>query len=355
MQIIEKKTAEIKPYENNPRKNKQAVDAVANSIREFGFKVPIVIDRNNVIVAGHTRLKAAKRLGIKTVPCIIADDLTEEQVKAFRLADNKVSELAGWDYDLLGDELDGIFNIDMLDFGFSDSDFDSEEDPGKEDPPNEPTIYQYNLDDYDESRTAGWYQMPTLEPVDVCPNELIGFSEANVETRRDGIGVHFFIDDYKFHRIWQRPHFYIEKLIDYECCCTPDFSLYMDMPMAMKVWNVYRSRLIGQIMQDAGILVVPTLQWAEPETYDFCFDGIPKGSTVATSTEGVKRDEDAMKIWIDGMTEAMKRLEPKRILVCGDPIDFDYGNAEVKHYGNSLRERLYRHKERNDGQQRKEQ
>ena len=118
MQIIEKSITEITPYEKNPRKNDEAVEYVANSIKEFGFKVPIVIDKDGVIVAGHTRYKAAQELGLEKLPCIIADDLTEEQVKAFRLADNKVGELAEWDFDLLNDELDGIFDIDMSDFGF---------------------------------------------------------------------------------------------------------------------------------------------------------------------------------------------------------------------------------------------
>ena len=118
MDVIEKKLKDIKPYEKNPRKNDSAVDAVANSIREFGFRVPVVIDKDGVIVCGHTRYKAAKKLKLDTVPCVIADDLTEEQIKAYRLADNKVSELAEWDIDLLGEELDGIFDIDMSDFGF---------------------------------------------------------------------------------------------------------------------------------------------------------------------------------------------------------------------------------------------
>ena len=92
MEIIYKNINDLIPYENNPRLNDEAVEYVKNSIKEFGFKVPIVIDKDNVIIAGHTRIKASKELGIKDIPCIIADDLTEEQVKAFRLADNKVAE-----------------------------------------------------------------------------------------------------------------------------------------------------------------------------------------------------------------------------------------------------------------------
>ena len=118
MQIYDKRLDEIKPYENNPRHNDNAVDAVANSIREFGFKVPLVVDSEGVIVAGHTRYKAAKKLGLDKVPCIIADDLTDEQVRAFRLADNKVGELATWDLDTLKVELDNIGDIDLSDMGF---------------------------------------------------------------------------------------------------------------------------------------------------------------------------------------------------------------------------------------------
>lgn len=118
MQIIEKKLADLIPYERNPRKNEQAVAQVANSIREFGFKVPIVVDKNNVIVAGHTRYKAAQQLQLEKVPVIIADDLTDNQVKAFRLADNKTGELADWDFEMLEQELQGILDLDMSDFGF---------------------------------------------------------------------------------------------------------------------------------------------------------------------------------------------------------------------------------------------
>ena len=127
MKIINKKINEIKPYEKNPRRNDKAVKSVANSIKEFGFKNPIIIDKNNVIVAGHTRYKACKELGLNEVPCIVADDLNDEQIKAFRLADNKVSEQAEWDFELLTDELDDILNIDMSDFGF-DVDFQEIED-----------------------------------------------------------------------------------------------------------------------------------------------------------------------------------------------------------------------------------
>ena len=116
IKIVEKQTTDLIPYENNARINDDAVEFVANSIKEFGFKNPIIIDNNNVIIAGHTRLKAAEKLGIKKVPCIVADDLTEEQIKAFRIADNSTAQIAEWDITKLQAELDAI-NFDMSSFG----------------------------------------------------------------------------------------------------------------------------------------------------------------------------------------------------------------------------------------------
>ena len=118
MTIVMKNIAEIKPYENNPRHNGSAIDAVASSIKEFGWKQPLVIDKDNVIVVGHTRWLAAKKLGLSEVPCLIASDLTDEQIAAYRLADNKTNELATWDFEKLKTELESISDIDMSQFGF---------------------------------------------------------------------------------------------------------------------------------------------------------------------------------------------------------------------------------------------
>ena len=120
MEIKDLKITDLKPYEKNPRMNDNAVPYVANSIKEFGFKVPIIIDKKNVIVAGHTRYKAAQQLGLETVPCIIADDLTPKQIKAFRLADNKTAEKAEWETEFLSDELKELLDVDMGAFGFED-------------------------------------------------------------------------------------------------------------------------------------------------------------------------------------------------------------------------------------------
>ena len=123
MNVIEKNIRELKPYKRNPRDIRDAIGPVSESIKMFGFKQPIVIDKDNVVVAGHVRLEAAKKLGMKKVPCVVADDLTEEEVKAYRLADNRTRDLSKWDSEKLIEELDKIeamgVGIDMGEFGFT--------------------------------------------------------------------------------------------------------------------------------------------------------------------------------------------------------------------------------------------
>jgi DNA modification methylase len=145
MNIVMKKTSELFEYENNPRNNEAAIDAVAASIKEFGFKVPIIITKDDVIIAGHTRLKASQKLGLATVPCIVADDLTEAQIKAFRLADNKTAELATWNFEKLEEELSHI-DMDMLRFGFEDLHSDVPDNASDDDfdPSEEITDTQYS-------------------------------------------------------------------------------------------------------------------------------------------------------------------------------------------------------------------
>ena len=139
MKIVEVDVNNIIPYKNNPRNNAKAIEKVANSIKEFGFKIPIVLDKNNVIVAGHTRLAAALALGYEKVPVIYADDLSEEQVKAFRIADNSTADMAGWDFVALDEELEKVADMDMDRFGFAEKIDESEIDalftePEKEEP-----------------------------------------------------------------------------------------------------------------------------------------------------------------------------------------------------------------------------
>lgn len=341
MEIESIRIEDIKPYENNPRLNDSAVEGVKESIKQFGFKIPMVIDKDNVIVCGHTRYKASKQLGLKEIPCIRADDLTDEQIKAFRIADNKVSEVAEWDIDKLSIELEDI-SLDMSSFGI---DLDAlspvdiqEDDDGYYGDERERTNKEYNLDliDYD-NLTDDFWQMPIIKNNNYIPDDLIGFNYAKSCKERN-CGVHFYVDDYQFERVWNCPERYVELLWEYDCVLSPDFSLYLDMPMPMKIWNIYRSRQIGAFFQSRGIKVIPTISWAEPETFEFCFQGIPKGSIVSVSTIGVKEKKTALDIWNAGMREMIKRIEPCAIVIYGGKLDFDYGDIKVVYFENKVTE-----------------
>lgn len=162
MEVKEMEIGALKPYANNPRNNDKAVEAVAESIREFGFKVPIVIDKDGTIVAGHTRYKAAQRLGLGSVPCIVADDLTPEQVKAFRLADNRTAELADWDFQALEEELKGLEGLfDMEGFGFDMKEIESEASKLKDEGA------EASEDGFDAEEALGEIDEPTTKPGDI--------------------------------------------------------------------------------------------------------------------------------------------------------------------------------------------
>ena len=327
------KIDEIVPYERNARNNAKAIPKVAESIKEFGLRGTIGLEsrENPVIVFGHTRVAACKSLGWAEIPdekIEYCDDLSADQIKAFRIADNKTGDIATYNKAMLREEVRGIKALDMSRFGV---DFKSKALPyGAE---RLKTDRAYNLEMVNRS-DCGRDGFPSIKGRMAKPAELQGFNYAKstpADAKAD-VGCHFFIDDYQFERLWQRPDAYLDVLKPYKCVLTPDFSLYMDMPDAMQQWNRYRSAALGNYWQRNGITVVPTLSWAQPSSYGFCFKGLPRHSTVATSTVGVARDEAARAVWRDGMREAMKRLEPRRVLLYGKDIGFDFGGCEVVEY-----------------------
>lgn len=250
MQIETVKIDDIIPYKNNPRFNDEAAGVVAKSIEQFGFKVPIIIDKNNVIVTGHTRLKAARLLGMAHIPCIRADDLNEDQINAFRIADNKVAEFSTWDFAKLEIELDKI-DLELSNFGIEnkpeeinaipeidieplDGDRSTEDDGGYYGDERERTFNTYNLEALDGLKcTDDYWQMPIIKNDGYIPKRLIGFNYAKTSKDKES-GIHFYLDDYQFERLWNNPGKYTDILKDYACILSPDFSLYMDMPMPMK-------------------------------------------------------------------------------------------------------------------------
>ena len=172
MEIKMMNVEDLIPYINNPRRNENAIDKVASSIKEFGFKVPIVIDKDKVVVTGHTRLLASKKLGLEQVPCVVADDLSKAQIKAFRLADNKVSEFSTWDMELLKVELEELeeLNFEVSDLGFefmsmdqldipTFDDFDDEdEEEEEEEETSSEGIIQYNIIFNNKEEQETWHE-----------------------------------------------------------------------------------------------------------------------------------------------------------------------------------------------------
>lgn len=343
MEIEKVKINDLLEYKYNAKEHPEwQIEQIANSIKEFGFNDPIAIDENNTIIEGHGRLYALQELGYDEVDCIRLSHLTEEQKKAYVLAHNKLTMNTDFDIDLLNIELDNIVNIDMSEFGFIETNEGLKEDDSEESPDEfhkETTLNQYNLNDYDAGRTEGFYNMPTIKGVDYVPKDLQGFNFvlSNCDNEK---GVHFFIDDYQFQRVWERPYFYIEKMAEVDCVFTPDFSLYTDMPISMQIWNVYRSRLIGQIMQDYGLIVIPTVSWTFEDSFKFCFDGLPKNATLAISVVGVKNDTEKLEIWTKGVDEMIKRLTPKNLLIYGEQVDYDFKNINVVYFKNKNIERV---------------
>lgn len=188
MKVEAKSIDEIKPYENNPRDNDDAVDAVANSIKEFGWQQPIVVDKDMVIIVGHTRYKAAKKLGMDKVPVVVASKLTPEQVKAYRLADNKVGELADWNLPKLNIELDDINDIDMSDFGF-DENFDDNIEEN-----NSFGVESNSVSNNAEQNYEPDYTENSYEP-DNTANTESNYTQSNTENNNEELDLNDFSDD----------------------------------------------------------------------------------------------------------------------------------------------------------------
>ena len=331
MQIIEKKIEEIKPYEKNARRNRRAISAVAESIKQFGFKNPIVIDKDGVIVCGHTRYKAAKRLKYKTVPCIMADDLTEEQIKAFRLADNKTGEIADWDYDKLEEEM---ASLEVEGFDWDAFGFDKETQEAEKQEQNERCAVwneanhkrMVNILNLEKAQYTGVgkYDIPEILPVYDLP-EIRGwlpFDYMLQDKEPEGKAIHFFINDFKFERIFNNPDKYIDRLKRYVCVASPDFSPYGDMPLATQIYNHYRKHWVGRYLQEHGVTVIPTIRAStDPRSLEWFLEGEPHNSIVIISS--MWTNNKAMQQAAETEYNMMKEvLQPSKIFIYGEKTKY---------------------------------
>ena len=150
----------------------------------------------------------------------------------------------------------------------------------------------------------------------------------SAKTRNRNAGVMFYQDDYKFERVWTNPMKYCSILASFPCVASTDFSLYVDMPLELQRWNVYRNRLLAACWQLHGVKMIPSVSWSTKESYDFCFDGIV-GGTVFISTVGVLNNSYSKQLWIDGAVEMVNRINPQCIIIYGHKIDFDFYDINV--------------------------
>ena len=254
------------------------------------------------------------------------------------IALNKIS--GDWDNDKVFEILDELdndkFDITLTGFEMADLDdfrFNDDTDNRYYGDAREQTYDLYRLNEYDETRAVGKYQLPTLEACSYVPDDLIGFNYVrSYKGSKKGVGVHFFLDDYQFERIWSNPFKQIERLKTFSCVLTPDFSTYADMPFAMQIWNLYRMRMIGQIMQDAGLNVIPTIRTFGEEPVDWCFEGIGQGGTIAFSTVGLEHEgKEFIELCQREVTLAIEILKPSCIINYGaDKVKLDYKDVPVK-------------------------
>ena len=186
---------------------------------------------------------------------------------------------------------------------------------------------------------TGQYNIPQIFPTQYEHCEWIGFNYASSCKNKEGKGVHFFLDDYQFIRLWTDIDRYIPMLIPYEYVMSPDFSMFTDFPKALQIYNHYRKHWIGAYMQQFGIKVIPTICWSTLESYEWCFDGEPVGGCVAVSSVGCMKNKKSKELFINGYLEMVKRLEPTQIIFYGNVPDECKGNiVRVKQFSEKFKE-----------------
>ena len=173
---------------------------------------------------------------------------------------------------------------------------------------------------------TGTYGIPPIQPEHCTVEGFIGFNYAKSCKLPYNKGVHFFIDDYQFTRCWATPDAYIDLLSNFKAVCTPDFSTYTDFPRAVQIYNHYRKHWLGAYWQQNGITVIPTISWANRDSFAWCFDGEPVGGVVAVSSVGTQLNKESRKLFMDGYNEMLARLQPERIFFYGLVPDQCAGN-----------------------------
>lgn len=188
---------------------------------------------------------------------------------------------------------------------------------------------------------VGPYGIPEIDPVTEYPaGNFIPMNYAKSEKHPENKNIHCFVDDYQFIRYWNNPDAYIPKLKQFRSICAPDFSTYTDMPVAMQIYNHYRKHWLAAYWQLHGITVYPTISWATPDSYSWCFDGEPKGGIVAVSSVGTQNSSESKRLFLQGYEEMMKQLSPTWVIFYGQvPAQCDWNVIRIEPHYNKIVER----------------
>ena len=363
MYLESRKIKDIHPYPGNPRINRDAIQPVMESIIKNGYRQRIIVDKDGVIIVGHTRFAALKKLGWKEIEVWVADDMTEEQVRDYRVRDNYTAEFADWDFDLLAREIEGM-DFDLSDFGIA-----SQEETDRNGKHQEyeyeyeevedvlPRLTHNVFENFDRDFTpvyTGKYDIPVMKPTQTTGDKFLRFCDwRSVDNYGDYI-AHFYYDDFKFINAWRDPDCYIERLQQFKAVVSANFSLYTDFPLTLQILSCYRRQWLAAYWQSLGIDVIPGVVWGEEKSYEFCFDGIPMRGTVAVS--GISKTYNRAwngkddNLWKKGYDEMMRRLEPTTVLFYGSVPDWAYGNIiKIPSFYDERRGMLNEMKQRKQG------
>ncbi|MCI6068239.1 MAG: DUF4417 domain-containing protein [Galactobacillus timonensis] len=325
---------DLKPAAYNPREELRPGDPeyenIKNSIQEFGYADAIVVNKDLTVIGGHQRLNVLKDLGYSDIE-VAQVDLTKKQEKALNIALNKIT--GRWDDNKLTDLFKDL-NADDFDLELTGFDIDEiDELIGDE---GEAIDYkgatQEQVSDIlnlgkAQFPGAGKYDIPIIQPVFEIPEgveDWIGFNYAMSEKEPEKKAVHFFVDDYQFERVWNRPDDYVDLLKRFKCVLAPDFSPYGDMPLAAQIWNHYRKHWCAAYWQSKGVNVIPTIRSStDKRSLSFYLDGEPRGGVIAYSSMWAKEaDEVTNDLFKSEWNKMIHILKPKTVIVYGNVLSF---------------------------------
>ena len=325
-------------YQNNSKiHTKEQIEHIANSIKEFGFNDPLGISGNdNVILEGNGRVEAAKLLGMTKIPCVRLDHLTKEEQQAYVITHNSTNLETGFDLDILQKEIDALPKYDFSMLGLNRIEIENLQHIND-------GFYKQLLNSQtkklvrNEFRIVGKYDLPIIHKDEIDLDKIKLFSYSNTkykDSRNKNKTIHFFVHDYRFESVYENAEYAVEKLKQYYTLCSPDFSLYTDMPILLQMYNTFKNRWCGAYFQSLGLKVIPTVSWSDDRSFEFCFDGIEKGSVVAISTHGNHKCKEE---FMHGYEKMLEIISPSAIICYGKPFPEMKGNLKVfpyNHYEN---------------------